>query len=531
MSLTLWLGLAASTLVSEDLACIAAGLLIQRGDLSVVGGVSSCAAGILAGDIGLWALGRLGGATLAAQPWLVRRMGARADTWRATARRGAPAAIVSSRFLPGTRLPLYVGAGVAGVPLAVFTVWSALAVLVWAPLVVLGSAGIGVTLAPAIAQATTIDGGHAGAAIAIVLGLTVARALAHPARRARLIARLSRVWRWEFWPMWLFYPPVALWIAWLSLRYGGVSTVTAANPGMADGGTIGESKSEILARLPEDAVIPFRTIAAGPLPRRVREAHDAIAAAGWTFPLVLKPDVGERGSAVKLARSLADVELYCAASPATFIVQPYHPGPYEAGVFYYRHPDAPRGRILSITDKRFPVLAGDGRSTLEELIWAHPRYRMQAPMFLQRHAAQKGRVLEAGERFRLAMAGNHSKGTMFLDGGHLRTEALERRIDAIARSYPGFFIGRFDIRYTDVEAFKAGHDLAIVELNGATAEPTDLYDPRGTLWSAYRKLFTQWSLAFQIGAANRRLGAGITPPSRLLQLVHAHLRRPSEAAD
>jgi len=31
-----------------------------------------------------------------------------------------------------------------------------------------------------------------------------------------------------------------------------------------------------------------------------------------------------------------------------------------------------------VTDKRFPILTGNGHSTLEELVWAHPRYRLQA---------------------------------------------------------------------------------------------------------------------------------------------------------
>ena len=90
------------------------------------------------------------------------------------------------------------------------------------------------------------------------------------------------------------------------------------------------------------------------------------------------------------------------------------------------------------------------------------------------------RVLASGERFPLAMAGNHAQGTLFRNGAHLITPALEKRIDEIARAYPGFYIGRFDIRYTDVEAFKAGRDLAIVELNGATGESTNIYDPDGS---------------------------------------------------
>jgi hypothetical protein len=123
----------------------------------------------------------------------------------------------------------------------------------------------------------------------------------------------------------------------------------------------------------------------------------------------------------------------------------------------------------------------------------------------------------------LAFAGNHVQGTLFRDGRHLLTPALERRIDEIARQIPGFFIGRFDVRYSSVDRFKAGEDLAIVELNGATAESTNIYDPDGSLLDAYRTLFRQWSLVFAIGAVNRRRGAAATPLRRLIQLTASHL--------
>jgi hypothetical protein len=109
----------------------------------------------------------------------------------------------------------------------------------------------------------------------------------------------------------------------------------------------------------------------------------------------------------------------------------------------------------------------------------------------------------------------------------LWTAALERRIDDIARAHPGFYVGRFDVRYESVDAFKEGRGLAIVELNGATAESTDIYDPDRSLLSAYRRLFQQWSIVFAIGAANRAAGAPATPTRRLIGLVHAHLTRQS----
>jgi hypothetical protein len=121
------------------------------------------------------------------------------------------------------------------------------------------------------------------------------------------------------------------------------------------------------------------------------------------------------------------------------------------------------------------------------------------------------------------MAGNHAQGTLFRDGRHLLTPALERRIDEIAQAHPGFYVGRFDIRYGDVEAFRQGRDLAVVELNGATAESTNIYDPDTPLFEAYRQLFAQWSIVFAIGAANRARGARVTSLARLATLVRNHL--------
>ncbi|MES1256084.1 MAG: DedA family protein [Acidobacteriota bacterium] len=523
-----YLALAVGTFASEDLTCLAAGTLVQQGALDAVPAVLWCTLGIFVGDVGLWGVGRIWGAAARQWGWVARHLDGDSgrDAGRWLARHGA-SAIVGSRFLPGTRLPLYVSAGVLRMPAGVFAWWALVGALVWTPVLVLGAAGVG-----AQATARVLPGARQMWAAPLVtvasalLLMNLGRTLASASVRVRLAARFARWSRWEFWPMWLFYAPVALWVGLLALRHRGLSTMTASNPGMPDGGTVGESKADILARLPAQWIIPFVSVAPGAAADRRRVVVDEMRRAGWNFPIVLKPDVGQRGVGVRLARTAADVEGYLAEHHARVLAQPYHEGPWEAGVFYYRMPGAPHGRILSVTDKHFPVVVGDGRSTIEQLIWAHPRYRMQAGTFLRRHRTRLHQVLAAGESLQLTIAGNHAQGTLFRDGRHLATPALSRRIDEIARAYPGFFIGRFDIRYRDVEAFKAGRDLAIVELNGATAESTNIYDPDTLLLDAYRQLFHQWSLVFAIGAVNRKRGAPLSSLPRLAALMRAHLAAP-----
>jgi membrane protein DedA with SNARE-associated domain len=509
------LSLAVATLASEDLACIGAGLLAASGEIGMMTGIAGCAAGIVAGDVGLWAIGRaFGPAALRWRALAGRIDEARVNRLREWLERNAAEAILASRFLPGARLPLYLAAGVAGMAGLRFATWALIAALVWTPLLVLGAASVGVAAAGRLPMV------FATLALTVVAG----RWIASPHARIRVRAWFARYRRWEFWPIWLFYLPVVVRVLYLSVRHCGLSTITAANPGMQDGGTVGESKTDILRRLPAEWTVPFERLNAGDLTARVGRVADTLRRRRWNFPIVLKPDVGQRGVGVKLIRSLADVERYLSVEHGAVIVQPYHEGPYEAGVFYYRRPGEARGRILSITDKHFPFVSGDGVATLEELIWRHPRYRMQARTFLKRHDTVRHRVLSTGERLQLAIAGNHAQGTLFRNGRHLITQALEDRIDRIAGSYAGFFIGRFDIRYHDQEAFMAGTDLAIVELNGATAECTEIYDPDASLLSAYRQLFCQWALVFEIGAANRAAGAPVTSTRRLLALVHAHFK-------
>jgi len=171
---------------------------------------------------------------------------------------------------------------------------------------------------------------------------------------------------------------------------------------------------------------------------------------------------------------------------------------------------------MSITIKEFPHVIGDGTRTLRELILVDPRARILQHIYCRRHSAQLDRVLSDGERFRLVFAGTHAQGTIFKDGTHLATPQLLARVHEIASSMPDFYFGRFDIRYSDLDAFLNGEDIHIVEINGAGAESTHIWDARMTLSGAYGALFRQWRVLFEIGAANRKRGAKPLNPFRLL---------------
>jgi hypothetical protein len=125
---------------------------------------------------------------------------------------------------------------------------------------------------------------------------------------------------------------------------------------------------------------------------------------------------------------------------------------------------------------------------------------------LKGHPDGATRVPTAGAIVHLAELGSHCRGAIFLDGMHLWTPTLEERIDQISKTHDGFYLGRYDVRAASTDHFRAGQ-FKVIELNGVAAEPTHIYDPRVSLWSTYRALYHHWTLAFDIGAANRRSGA------------------------
>lgn len=523
LTLIVWMALlAAATLVSEDLTCIATGLLVAQGRIDLVAGIVACGLGIFVGDLALYAAGRVLG-----RPWLERApltwLVSPAQIERASAwfERHGPLVIFASRFWPGMRLPTYVAAGLLRTRWLEFTALFALAVAAWTPLLVGGTAWLGERW---IEAARGSLGWILLAAIALAWLLSTLRRVVTYRGRKLWLATWRRRLRWEFWPPWVLYPPVLLWIAGLMVRHRSTTAFTAANPAIPHGGFVGESKGDILDGLPRGATARYLRLAAGTDLERRRSAVKAFRLEQTLAPpMVVKPDVGQRGQGVVIARDEATLDRALAA-PEALLVQEYVPG-REFGIFYLRHPRTETGEIFSLTVKELPTVTGDGVHSLERLILADGALLGQAETYLARFEDPAGRVPERGETVRLAELGTHCRGAVFRDGRALVTPQLRRAIDRMSRAYEGFHFGRYDVKVDSLADLRAGRGLRVLELNGVTSEATHIYDPAHGLLAAYRTLFRQWSLAFRIGRANMRRGARATPLRTLVQLAGRHLGR------
>ncbi len=517
------LALALATFASDDLACVAGGLLVAAGRLDFWAATLACFTGIVVGDLILVAVGRgLGRAAL--QRWPLRgRVSAeglaRAEAW--FAQRGGRAIFIS-RFVPGTRLPLYLAAGVLRAPWGRLALWFAAAVAVWAPLVVGLSWSLGEAVVADLVGWRQWSAGLVAAALLAWAGLRLGQSLASWRGRRLWVSRLRRLTHWEYWPSWAVYPPVVIYVLWLGWRHGGWTVCTAANPGIgAGGGLVGESKSEILHGLAGagERVATWTVIEPGPAVARATAVAAFQACLPTAWPVVLKPDVGERGTGVVIARSEAEVMEKVASDPARLIAQAYVPG-VEFGLFYTRHPAAARGELFAITDKRVLRVTGDGRQTLEELILGDDRAVGMAKFFLNTYGTRLGEIPAAGVAVVLAELGTHCRGALFLDGEDWRTPALEAAVEAVSAKFAGFCFGRYDVRTASAEALQRG-EFTVIELNGLSSEATSIYDPKHSVWFGWRMLCRQWRLAYEIGAANRARGARVWTWREVRELVRA----------
>jgi hypothetical protein len=496
-----------------------------------------------------------------------------AAEWRERFERGPVWAPLVGLLRPDLRneVPEALRARIAASPIHLLTLVGAM--------LVLGGRQLLLLVAGMLAAAPILrDPFHPLREIGVVLALVAARVavgiadllLTIPGRR-QLRAGLARARRFEFWPTWLIYLGMADLFVRRTFEAGHPLAFTACNPGIENGGgSVGESKSGIMHAMRRDAVdagLPraladacCRTWVIQPCARgepdiRAAEVDLLVGdpANGLAYPVVLKPDAGYRGFSVRVVRTREDCERYFAIVPGPVIVQPWHPGPGEVGVLWVRggEKEAPvkkggqalAGRIFSVTFKDFARLEGDGERTIEELVWRHPRYRLQARTFLARFAGRRLDVPGAGEVIALGLAGNHCQGALFRDGAHMITPELEAAVDALCASFRGLApagtkgldMARLDVRYRSEQDLRAGWLDAdsVVELNGTLGETTNIYDPDKPLSWSYGYLRGQWTLLYALGRARMKDGGrGMSLPGFLRLLArNGVMRKGSALAD
>jgi len=317
--------------------------------------------------------------------------------------------------------------------------------------------------------------------------------------RSNFIIKLAS---WEYWPFGILQAPLFPYWLWLSIKSRSLFFFSASNPGILMGGMFGESKFDVLNKIPDYA--KPKTILVQ-VPSSIEQIKQLLASHNLTYPLVFKPDLGERGWMVKIIKNDFEAEQYLKQIKLNFIIQDWVNLPLEFGVFYVRYPGNFEGKVVSIVGKEMLHVVGDRSKTLMQLIEENDRAKLQIQVLKQTFSSELNRILSIGERKELVSIGNHCLGTKFLNFNHLISPKLSASFDSISKQIDGFYFGRFDLRTESIEALERG-DVKILELNGCGAEPAHIYDPTFSFFKAVKVLFVHWATIYRISQENYKKG-------------------------
>jgi len=315
--------------------------------------------------------------------------------------------------------------------------------------------------------------------------------------------KLYRIFHWEYWPFEVIYFPIfPVWF-YFAVRARSFFFFNAANPSIKNGGMAMESKKEIYDMIPKKVIPKTALIKTGtPLDAILTR----IAELGLTFPLIAKPDIGMKALGVEKIERTAQLDAYARRIDHDFLVQELITYPMEIGIFYVRFPHEDKGRITGIVSKEFLGVTGNGKQTIEELIIENPRSHFQLGQLKKKYGKRLQEVLPFGELFILVPYGSHTRGAKFIDDSEKITEKLTHVIDAICMKIPNFHYGRLDIKHSSFEALEQGEGFSIIEINGAGSEPTHIYDPKHSIFFAWKEIIRHWNMLFKISLMNKKKG-------------------------
>ena len=314
---------------------------------------------------------------------------------------------------------------------------------------------------------------------------------------------IHKILHWEYWPFQIVYIPIYFLWSFYSIKAKSLFFFNASNPTIKNGGFIMESKKAIYDLIPQKYYPKTELIIEGTsLDEILKKMEDS----SIKYPFIAKPDIGLRGSGVKKINTIEDLQCYALKADFDYLIQDLIPFENEVGIFYVRYPDEKEGRITGIVSKEFLIITGDGISTTEELIKKNPRYELQLKVLKQEYDTLLLEILAKGKKLNLVPYGNHARGAKFIDGSHWISPKLTKTMNDMCLQIPGFYFGRLDVMYNNWEEFERGENFSVVELNGAASEPTHIYDPKHSLFFAWKELARHITYMYEISVINNAKG-------------------------
>jgi D-alanine-D-alanine ligase-like ATP-grasp enzyme len=314
---------------------------------------------------------------------------------------------------------------------------------------------------------------------------------------------IHKILHWEYWNTNIVYFPIYFYWIFLSLKAKSLGFFNASNPRIKNGGFAMESKKEIYDLMPQkyypktlffevNTTLDF-------ILKKIKDHH-------INFPFIIKPDVGLQGLRVEKINFKEELKQYLQKANHHFLIQEFANFPSEIGIFYTRMPNENKGQITGIVHKDFLILKGNGTHTIGELILQNPRFALQIKTLKKKFGTQLNEILPKNKTLNLMPYGNHARGSKFTDVSFWANEKLTETINKICLQIPDFYFGRLDIMFKSREDLENGKNFSIIELNGSGSEPTHIYDPKHSLFFAWKEIIKHYNILYKISTYNYKNG-------------------------
>lgn len=308
---------------------------------------------------------------------------------------------------------------------------------------------------------------------------------------------------WEYWHLSWLYVPVFIYGCWLAIKSKDPAFFSTANPLIPTGGLFGSSKFDILKDIP--AQWKPETYYSANLSTE-DDILQSLEQNNINFPAILKPDMAERGVGVQVLKSNEDLIFKKNKISYPVVIQNFIQLPLEFGIFFIKNPNSKEGRIVSVVQKEFLTVTGDGKSTIAQLMKMNDRSFLTLEKWIKVGNPLLEKVPALSESLIIEPIGNHNRGTKFLNANHLINEEMNEVFTRICKHIPEFYYGRLDLKCGDISDLYSGENIKIMEVNGINSEPAHIYDPTISYLTGLKTVLSHWDEIYTIAKINKQRG-------------------------
>lgn len=284
-------------------------------------------------------------------------------------------------------------------------------------------------------------------------------------------------------------------------KYRSLTFFSACNPAISFGGMLDDHKTETYSIIPEKYLPKSITYDTG-LELSIQLSQNDIQ-----LPVIVKPNMGYKGYAVRECDSIIELEHYLNSLDENkeWLIQEYIDLSNEYSVMYYRLPVTHDYGVTSFSDKQYPLVRGDGVNTLNALIDKYDNAFLDKKYIKERWKSNLNKIPKISEEIELHHIGNYSRGSKFHSLMNENDEALSEAMNNVLNNKDEIYFCRFDIKAESIDEVRNGN-FKVMEINGAKSEPLHIYDSNYRFWDRIIEVQKHWKLMTKVVDERRSLG-------------------------